>query len=154
MTDTVEISLVGAKTYGTLTRVFEQDRSYPVTHSAWAELKKEKNIATGAKLFCLTADLPPKVDTSRGDMQASDLRDSGLSGEVDTGAVEHTLDSIAALDEVEAARLAAEEAEIERQLAEGESTGETTPTTEGDTATTTAPKKVTLGGKGSKPVTV
>jgi hypothetical protein len=88
-----EISLVGAKTYGTLTTVFQEGQPAVVTADVWEMLKQEVNPATGAILFCLTEFLPEKPVNTSPDITSADLRSVGL-GEIDTGSqsVENTLD--------------------------------------------------------------
>lgn len=84
----VEISLVGAGSYGTLKKVFQKGTPFIVTQEEWRTLRDERNPSTGEKLFCLTSDLPSPATPV---VQASDLVTAGL-GEIDTGSVVNTLD--------------------------------------------------------------
>lgn len=82
MIDSVQISLIGAKTYGTLSTVYQAGEPREVTTGEWAKLKVEVNPATGDRLFCLTSDLPPVP----ADLDIEALSLSGLGPELDTGA--------------------------------------------------------------------
>ena len=94
MTDTVEISLIGAKTYGTLSKVYQKGEPSVVSAAVWEMLRNEVNPASGATLFCLTSELPPEArPLTSNDLSQADLRAAGLMGEIDTGKpVENTLD--------------------------------------------------------------
>lgn len=145
MTEVFEVSLIGAKTYGTLKTVFQAGEPRTVTSAEWANLRKEVNPATGAEMFCLIKDLPPTSEPTNPDIAAADLRASGLMGEIDTGAVQNTL---SILDEDKNPTLDDDGEELPKWAPDDAPPGEVTMEAPAHPA-----KRLTIGGKG-KTVTV
>lgn len=167
MNKSLEVSLIGAKTYGTLAAVFQMGTPYLVSPAVWDTLKDEVNPATGEQMFCLTADLPPEPEKVAADLNSADLKRSGLLGEIDTGSAP-VVNTVAILQEEDELPAGASddapsgEVTVGSVLSDPGAEDQNPPPTpadpatdsqSADTAPSSASKKITIGGK-SKPVTV
>lgn len=164
----VEISLIGAASYGTLTTVFQKGTPHAVTLAVWEYLKNETNPSTGETLFCLTSELPEPVSKDSPDITSADLRASGL-GELDTGsqAVQNNLSDMDLEDAPQVPLIDADGEELPSGASDDAPVGETTLTSAlgedaskvdsdpstASTDTVSAPRKVTIG-KAAKAVQV
>lgn len=78
---TVQVSLVGASTYATMTQIFTRGTPYVIPQQQWDVLQPEVHPVTGATMFCLTSEIESSKE------KEADLVEVGLvdSGELDTG---------------------------------------------------------------------
>lgn len=135
MTEAFEISLVGALSYGTLRTVYQKGVPAMVTAAEWEALRDLTNPADGGQMFCLTSDLPPAPVAESNDISVADLRASGLTGEIDTGAP--VVNTMAILDDKATPQVDADGEEFPQGAPDDAPTGVVTMEP--------APKRVVIG---------
>lgn len=81
-TPEIQITLIGAESYTTLTRTYRAGSSYGIRREQWDGLQHERNPATGKILFALTSDVPAVTVTTSVEPVATGRV---ITGEIDTG---------------------------------------------------------------------